>query len=174
MQGQQRAEQDEESHRSPHLQLDPAVRQVVFAFDDPVCSRIRLAYDYVLYRIADQVVLGGNERVRLAQDFLESIGPLDPLNECGASVLASGQVGVRCLECDQEILETIRIKLDGAPRVIVFQRDNPKVLIGVRSFVTVELGLGKQQDTTRPVEVVLIKVVEIGRASCRERVSYSV
>ena len=74
------------SHRSPHLQFDPAVGHVVVALDDPVGTRVKLPDHDVFDRVPDQVILGGDEGVGRLEDLLERVGTFDELPEYALSV----------------------------------------------------------------------------------------
>ena len=64
------------SHRSPHLQFDPAVGHVVLALHDPVGTRVKLPDHDVFDRVPDQIVLGGDEGVGRLRIFWSALARL--------------------------------------------------------------------------------------------------
>ena len=121
---------------------------------------MKLAGDDVFDGVTDQVVLGGDERVRRPQDLLERVGALDDLPDSGSrGVLAAGEIRVAVLQHRDERLEPIVVHPDGAGTIVVFDGENPEVLVGVLALVRVELLLAEEQDAAAPVEVVLVEGV---------------
>src|ERR1041384_3320022 len=145
-----------------HLQLDPAVGDVVLTLHDPVVAGVRRSDHGVRDRVPDQLVVGIEERRDRRQQFLERVRLREQLDEGGRLLVAGGDSLVSGIYRLEQISQVVAVRLDLARRVVVFHHKHAHILSRMRRVIGVELGLAEQHHTAAPVEVILVEVIRGG------------
>ena len=99
----------------------------------------------VLDRITDQIVVGLDQARQRTEDVVRRFRTAKVLRNNPARIVPGREPAVGAVHDVDQTLESVRIGLDLARRIIVLDHEHTDVLVGMRRVVLIELRLGEQQ-----------------------------
>src|SRR5947209_16193100 len=91
-----------------NLELDPPIGDVVLPFEEPVVAGIELADYHILNGVADEVVVGLDQRSQRGENRLSSMGIVVPLGSPCRRISPTRLCGIEAVDDEQHPVETIR------------------------------------------------------------------